>query len=197
MVRTRWTHIFVMALMMVVGGSVIASAVPIDTFIDGDWLEFRFAQANTFAFQCSAVGCTPSAAGNSEFLGARPWTFTNTDPVLLVLTDAFQHGDAFQPFDFGVAVGGPTPAVVADNVGSGPDPTDPAFTSLDPLYSHASYLFAPGDHSITIRVNTSPYGGGAAYFRLITQAVSVPEPGTLLLMGAGLTALALKRRRSA
>jgi len=60
----------------------------------------------------------------------------------------------------------------------------------DPTYSHGDALLAAGVHSITIRVDNSPFGGGGAYLRA-DVATATPEPSTLVsgaiagLMGIG------------
>jgi hypothetical protein len=187
-------HRAVLAAAVVFGTAGLALAGPIDAFVDsGTWLEFGFGLAGTSAFACP--GCVPSGGGDSTFLDDPPWTYVSASPTTVTLTDAFQHGDTFELLDFGAVVG-MTPFVIADAVGSGPDPSDPAFTSLDPLYSHASFLLAPGAHSLTIAVIDSPYDSGAAYFKVDTVAPTIPEPGTVLLLGAGLVVVAAWRKRS-
>jgi hypothetical protein len=79
----------------------------------------------------------------------------------LTVTDAFLKGDAFEVFDSGVSIG-TTPAVpTGSDCGS-----DPAVCVNDPAVSHRAFNLGPGPHSITIKAVTSPFGAGAAYFRV-------------------------------
>lgn len=133
--------------------------------IGGLWQEFSFTRVGVLARGCApadpeGLGCVPSSGGNSEFAGPPPWTFEG--PATLILaTDAFLYGDAFEVFDFGVSIG-TTPLVYTD--GSCGD--DPVPCSLDPASSTAVFNLGPGTHSITIVPVKSPFGSGAAYFRV-------------------------------
>ncbi len=108
-------------------------------------------------------GCVPSSSGDSHFVGAPPWTFTApSDGVTLTVTDAFQKGDTFEVLDMGVPIGN-TSAVPVNPASCG---SDPATCVTDPTVSHGVFNLGPGAHSLTIRMVTSPFGGGAAYFRV-------------------------------
>ncbi len=63
----------------------------------------------------------------------------------------------------------------------------------NPGISSGSVLLGGGAHSITIQMLASPFGSGAAFFRIDS---AVPEPGTLLLLGLGFAGLGLTRRRT-
>ena len=48
--------------------------------VGGPWNEFSFTSAGSLAKRCAPVdpgglGCVPSSSGNSQFVGAPPWTF--------------------------------------------------------------------------------------------------------------------------
>jgi len=147
------------------GTARMAPAGPV--VISGPWNEFSFSATGSFAKGCAPAdsggpGCSPSSAGNSHFASAPPWTFVApSDGVTLTVTDAFLKGDSFEIFDSGVSIG-TTSAVAA----SGACGSDPAVCVSDPTVSHGVFQLGPGAHSITIKAQNSPFGAGAAYFRV-------------------------------
>ena len=178
-----WTVVAISVLLLVVVGPASAGSIT----VGGPWYEFAFGDVGSFATR--GTGTIPSSGGNSVYADLPPWTFSaDAGGVLLTVTDAFIHGDAFTIFDNAVEIGS-TP-LVAHGGGS---TTDPAVALLDPGFSHAEFWLGPGDHSITIQMLASPYTSGAAYFR----ADVVPAPGALLLLGSGLFTLLPWRRRAA
>jgi hypothetical protein len=155
-----------------------AGATPVP--VGGLWQEFHFAGTGSFADACGP--CVPSSAGNSQFVGAPPWTFTLSGPGRLTVTDAFQRGDVFEVFDFGVSLG-TTSAV----------PIDAGCNASDPVVclgvnSSRVYALAAGPHSITIQMTASPYNGGAAYF-LPQLTIFAGTPGKPNCFGKGVSAL--------
>jgi hypothetical protein len=169
--------------------------------LTGLWQEFNFTTTGVPARGCAPADpagglCSASSAGNSVFADAPPWTFTaGISGASLTVTDAFNNGDEFEVFDFGVSIG--TTPVVA-NTGSCGD--DPDVCVADAASSHRVYPLAPGAHSITITPSESPFSSGAAYFRVdgeifIQEIPTLGAAGLVLLAGAlGLGALLILRR---
>jgi hypothetical protein len=148
----------------------------------GIWYEFSFTDAGVGATGCfpddpGGGFCPPSGGTPTVFLDAPPWTIMLPTAGVLIVTDAFLSGDAFEILDFGGPIG-MTPFVPV-----GADCFDDPIPCLsDPKMSHKSFPLAAGAHSFTIAPLASPFGGGAAYF-----LVAIPEPSTLFLaMAAGL-----------
>ena len=132
------------------------------------------------------------------------FTFTNTAPVTVSVTDAFVPGDRFKLYDNGSLVGttsqvnGSSPNVWTDN---------PAVAILDPGFSSGIFTLGAGTHSlllVDIQIATG-YSSGAAFLRVdsvsnggtgtISSVGNAPEPGTLALVGMGLAGLAVGRLR--
>ena len=58
-----------------------------------------------------------------------------------------------------------------------------------------SAMIADSSINWTNRLSTDPAEGGQSGFSIVTTAEQVPEPGTILLLGAGLAGLTTARRR--
>ena len=139
--------------------------------IGGPWLEFAFTAVGVPATGCfpadpAGPGCAPSSKGNSLFVDAPPWTFTAPPAgVMLTVTDAFLNGDVFRVFDSAVAIGDTSAVAAGGSCGN-----NPKTCLADPLTSSGTFQLGAGPHSITISPTVSPFGGGAAYFRLDEKA---------------------------
>jgi hypothetical protein len=175
--RTR-TVLRLFTLALAVLGVILTLAPPVSadpiTVGNPNWYEFTFGGGGSFG--TSGTGDVPSSGGNSQYAPNPPWTFSG-GPVTVTLTDAFDKGDSFSLFDFGSLVGS-TPSVAQANNST----SDPAITSLDPSWSHGIFNLGAGSHSLTIRADNSPFGGGAAFFR-VDAAAPTPEPTSLALFG--------------
>lgn len=166
-----------------------AKATPI---VVDQWYEFYFTAPGAPATGCSPAdplggSCVPGVG--SVFAGTPRWTITLTQPAYFEITDAWLRGDSFAAYD-GPGLILTTPPVAS--VGSCAVNNDPEVCRLDPLMSHGYVALAPGLHEFSIVAVNSPFGGGAAFFRV---ASDIPEPGTLLLLAGGLFGLGLMRRR--
>ena len=115
------------------------------------------------------------------FPDAPPWTFTA--PTVLEVTDAFPSGDRLQVLDFGSVLGLTWTPTGNSNCGD-----DPVVCLATPDMSIGSFALPAGNHSVTIIPTVAPSGGGSGYPR----ASTVPEPGTWILLGAGLVLLSLR-----
>jgi len=135
--------------------------------VGGPWIEFAFGGKGSTATGCSPAdpggpGCAPSSAGNSVFGGTPPWTFNApAGGATITVTDAFLRGDQFEVFDGGTSIGTTSAPATTGACGDDPDPC-----LADPQVSHGSFNVGPGPHSIKIVARASPFGTGAAYFRI-------------------------------
>ncbi len=151
------------------------------------WEEFQFGYGSPsdWAFACQS--CVPSAAGNSTFASAPPWTFSG--PGTLVVADAFLLVDVFAVYDNNHLLGTTSKAA-----GSGSCGSDPAFCLSQPGDSTGTFTLGSGNHSITI-LHTEGIPG-AGYFEVLNAGAAAPEPNTqYTLLGAGLICLSRLRRR--
>ena len=179
-----------------------ASAGPI---LADTWYEFSFAGAGAPTAGCSPADpagavCTPSTGTATTFADAPAWTITTGAGAFIVVTDAFNVGDAFEILDDGLPIF-MTPFVAAGGA-CGDDPLD---CLSNPAASSASFALPADDHAFTIAPLVSVEGLGAAYFCVGSTADSicagqtgeVPAPPTLGLLAIGLMAAAsgLRRRR--
>ena len=161
----------------------------------GSWYEFSWNELDaipTTTTNCDAVSpFCPGPPAGAVFAPLPPWTFTAPVGAYLIVTDAFLAGDIFLVYDFGVLLGS-TSLVGFDYDYPYSCDIDPNPCYADPLMSSGIWFLGPGSHSITIDVDTNPFWGGIGYLR-----VDAPEPATAILVGAGVFAIWLTRRRAA
>ena len=139
-----------------------------------------------------------------DFFSGGPWEWTSSVAVVFDITDWAVITDVFEVYDNDHLVLTTAPTADWTSFAGGPkDPpytTDPDIAWVTAAYSKGSIVFAPGAHSITIKDISIPpldrtgevdFIDGTVAFR----ANEVPEPTMLLLLGSGITGLALRRRR--
>jgi PEP-CTERM motif len=183
----RFAHIVsLVATATALGWSGPATAGPIllDTFY-----QFSFTDVGVSAQGCDPADpagafCTPSSGTLTEFLDAPPWTFlAPATGVFLTVLDAFSLGEQFEIFDFGASLG------LTSVPGGGDCGDDPIVCLADTNASSGIFSLLAGNHSITITPTLSPDGLGAGYLRIQADAVVVPEPQTIALVGIGMLGL--------
>jgi hypothetical protein len=170
-------------------GAPVTEAGPIvpDSFYEFSYTEVGFPATGCTPADPSAPFCIASLGTSTQFLDAPPWTFAAPAAgALLSVVDAFESGDRFEAFDFGVSLGLTSAPGDPEDCGD-----DPAPCLADSDMSQGFFALSAGPHSITLVPVASPGGSGAGYLRWAT----VPEPATIALVASGLVALAHPHRR--
>lgn len=159
--------------------------------------QFSFRDVGSTANGCApddAGGdfCVPSGGTPTVFLDTPAWTFVaGAGGATLTVIDAFQSGDRFNVFDFGVLLGATSAPILDVDCGD-----DPVVCLATAGMSVGSFALGAGNHSLTLVVLEAPSGGGSGYLRVVGDSASaVPEPATLALLAAVVGALALRQRR--
>ncbi len=147
-----------------------AKAVPLA--IDGGWQNFLFPGLLNLP-----PGVDPS---DPLFPWDTSFEFTLTQPGLLTVQDVGIPLDLFQVFDQGLFIletSGPSGNAF-------PVIDDPDVAALNPDFSRGSILLGIGEHVITGgERNHSTDGGGGAFIRVDTVAVTEPSIPSLLILG--------------
>ncbi len=173
--------------------------------LDGTWYNFAWDGAADLGCGTGVVCDYTSAVPFYYDPGLPPWTFDATGGAMLTVQDGGELGDRYHVFDMGALIGTTStvdlatyaPGTYVCGGGSPPGGDYPLDCVGDPNISHGSFLLAPGSHSITLSIASTPYENSyLAWFKVdAVEAGSVPEPKTAILLGAGLIALGMLRIR--
>ena len=154
-----------------------------------------------YTFGFGGVG-TSLVSGDGYVLGVNPpsiaapdadWTFTLNGSGTLTVVDGFLSGDQFEISNFGSIIG--ATSVPTDGADCGDDIT---LCLATPGMSIGTFALGAGDYSIGGAVLASPFGGGAGFFIVTSDAgPSVPEPATwgMMLLGMGAVGGAMRARK--
>lgn len=118
--------------------------------VDGGWTKFFFAGPGTETAFYIAVNDT--AVLNNYYQ--------------ISITDAYCPGDSFNLYkDGSYLLTTPRVPVILNQTCSGQN-EDPNFTFIDPSYSSTKFMLPGPTFNMTIHVDQSPFGGGAAFIKV-------------------------------
>lgn len=163
----------------------MASAAAIVT---NQWYTFTFGGVGS----ALASGAAATLGVNPASISAPdgPWTFTLTGDGSLSVVDGFLSGDQFSISDFGAGIG-----TTSTPVGGGDCSNDITACLANSSISQGSFALSAGAHSISGTTLLSPFGGGAAFFRVNESAVPEPSTWMLMLLGFGMIGFGMRSAR--
>lgn len=160
--------------------------------------------AGFLVFSVTQAWAIPLTVGSSpqlfEFIGGTGWIDNPADGYQLTLTgstriditDRLMIGDQYRLFVNGVALmTTSTPSIWLDGVQTGTTTFDQAWAN--PFLSKGSLYLTAGTYDLDISVIR--VASGVNYGSGFIRATSVPEPSTLLMLGAGILGLGLFQYR--
>src|SRR5882724_9411183 len=120
----KFVRTLAVVALLALGAAVPAQAGPISL---NTFYQFAFTTAGVPATGCDPADpagpfCFGSSGTPTQFGPAPPWTFSSAAGVLLNVTDAFEAGDRFEVFDFGVSLGLTSLPVGSSDCGDDPVP---------------------------------------------------------------------------
>ena len=178
--KTVFVAVFITAACLLSTSSAHAGPIAVNT-----WYNFGFNEDGSPLVTPFEVD---GAFGAVAVPDAGPWTFTLAGEAELFWTDIQISGDRFEFFDFGVSIGASGPDVVFGSAVG----TCIACALADSNFGKGSVSLGAGNHSLSgTFLGVVGYGDGA----FIIRDRAVPEPAAVALLGVGLAAAAVVRRR--
>lgn len=160
--------------------------------------------AGFLVFSVTQAWAIPLTVGSSpqlfEFVGGTGWIdnpadgyqVTLTGSTRIDITDRLMIGDQYRLFVNGVALmTTSTPSIFLDGIQTGTTTFDQAWAN--PFLSKGSLYLTAGTYDLDISVIR--VASGVNYGSGFIRATSVPEPSTLLMLGAGILGLGLFQYR--
>jgi uncharacterized repeat protein (TIGR01451 family) len=128
------------------------------------WQAFSFTEVGIPARGCQpadpqGLGC--GLPSDTEAAGPPPWVLSiPPEGAMFKVVDGGSSGDVFDIYDYGTRIGRTSAA------NTGAHCSNPNECYENPAMSSGEFPLAAGPHSITIVPTSSPYGAGAAFFRV-------------------------------
>jgi hypothetical protein len=175
---------------LALGGTAAAWATAVNV-TDNSWWTFDVDDSVVPLFGTTWIDAqSNSPRGYKNDGSLLSFTFTLTAPTYMRVVDGGQSGDVFTVFDNDNSLGQTSST---SNSSQNASNFDAAFAN--PAFSKATYLLAPGDHTITGSLFSTTQSFNATIGAI--QLQPVPLPAATWLLGSGLAALLGFVRRKA